>query len=144
MLMCLNTLIRVADFVYHTEMFDRLTFIFPSGDQGYFTSNIRPSKRQVSEWQTFEITNDATFDMTQSQTIPADAGNWQRGTTHDGSGASYGGGQLLARPCPGWCRFLCVRIRWHGDETGGRPWLQDIKLKESFAVILPNSQMPRP
>ena len=128
-------------YIYHTELFDRLTFTFSRpATEGYFTIEYPSAineQGQITKWQLFEIKADETDNMTKSETVswhmPT---NWQRGTTHDGSGASYGGGQYFGSTLiRDGGRLYTVRVRWYGDETGGRPWLQNVKLKESFAVI---------
>lgn len=62
--------------------------------------------------------------------------DWVRASTHDGSGASYGGGQYFGSTfVRDGGRFYVVRVRWQGDNPQDRPRLKDVKLKNSFPTV---------
>ncbi|MEZ9417173.1 hypothetical protein AB4189_23915, partial [Vibrio sp. 10N.286.49.E1] len=86
---------------------------------------------QVSQWAVLDLKKDKTLNMSKNQAVlwnpPAD---WVRATTHDGSGASYGGGQYFGSTfVRDGGRLYVVRIRWQGDNIEDRPRLKEVKLK---------------
>ncbi|KAB1458249.1 hypothetical protein [Vibrio panuliri] len=130
-----------ALYVYHSEMFDRLLLKFSQFAQGGEFSIEYPSAvdshGQVIEWSKFDIKKDKTLNMTKNQNViwhmPSD---WIRATTHDGSGATYGGGQYFGSTfVRDGGRLYVVRIRWQGDEEDTRPRLKEVKLKNTFSVV---------
>ncbi len=130
-----------ALYIYHAEPFDRLTFKFSQfaagGEFWIEYPAAVDSHGQVSQWQTLGIKKDRTLNMTKNQSViwnpPSD---WVRASTHDGSGASYGGGQYFGSTfVRDGGRFYVVRVRWQGDNPQDRPRLKDVKLKNSFPTV---------
>ena len=128
-----------ALYIYHSEPFDRLTLKFSQFATGGSFSieypNAIDQRGQVTQWQTISIKKDKTLNMTKNQAViwnlPDD---WKRATTHDGSGASYGGGQYFGSEyLRDGGRLYVVRIRWNEPEH--RPRLKEIKLKNSFPTV---------
>lgn len=65
--------------------------------------------------------------------VPTD---WVRATTHDGSGASYGGGQYFGSTyLRDGGKLYVARIRWSGNDPEHRPRLKEVKLKNSFQTV---------
>ncbi|WP_139312202.1 hypothetical protein [Vibrio ponticus] len=130
-----------ALYVYHAEQFDRLVLKFSQFAQGgsfivEYPSAV-DSRGEVTQWSRFDIKKDKTDNMTKNQNViwqmPSD---WQRATTHDGSGASYGGGQYFGSTfLRDGGRLYAVRITWQGSEQDVRPRLKEVKLKNSFPVV---------
>ncbi|WP_186171821.1 hypothetical protein [Vibrio chagasii] len=130
-----------ALYIYHAEPFDRLTFKFSQfaagGEFWIEYPAAVDSHGLVSQWQTLEIKKDRTLNMTKNQFViwnpPSD---WVRASTHDGSGASYGGGQYFGSTfVRDGGRFYVVRVRWQGDNPQDRPRLKDVTLKNSFPTV---------
>ncbi len=130
-----------ALYVYHSEPFDRLTLKFSQFATGgnfwleYPTAI--DARGQVSQWAKLDLKKDKTLNMSKNQAViwtpPSD---WVRATTHDGSGASYGGGQHFGSTFVlDGGRLYVVRIRWQGDNAEDRPRLKEVKLKNSFPVV---------
>lgn len=75
--------------------------------------------------------------MTKNQnviwSVPTD---WVRATTHDGSGASYGGGQYFGSTyVRDGGKLYVARIRWSGSDPEHRPRVKEVKLKNSFQTV---------
>ncbi|MFB9217159.1 hypothetical protein [Vibrio sinaloensis] len=133
-----------ALYVYHSEQFDRLKLSFSQFAQGGTFRIEYPAMIDtsgfVTEWKTLAIKKDRTLNMTKNQSIvwhmPRD---WKRATTHDGSGASYGGGQYFgSRLLRDGGRLFAVRIIWQPKENETmelRPRLKEVKLKNSFPEV---------
>lgn len=130
-----------ALYVYHAEQFDRLVFKFSQTAQGGSFVIEYPSQvdayGQVTQWSPFDIKKDKTLNMTKSQNViwqmPSD---WVRATTHDGSGASYGGGQYFGSTyLRDGGQLYVVRVRWDADSVATRPKIKEVKLKNSFPVV---------
>lgn len=128
-----------ALYIYHSEPFDRLTLKFSQFATGGSFSieypNAIDQRGQASQWQTISIKKDKTLNMTKNQAVIWNMpDNWKRATTHDGSGASYGGGQYFGSEyLRDGGRLYVVRIRWNEPEH--RPRLKEIKLKNSFPTV---------
>ena len=105
------------------------------------------ANNQVTAWSSLEVTKDSTKNMTQNQEVnwqvPSD---WQRTSTHDGSGRSYGGGQYFGSPfVRDGGQLYVIRVRWQGKSNDIRPRLNSIQFRDSFPRItaenLPSKSM---
>ncbi|MDR9826216.1 hypothetical protein RCJ22_11405 [Vibrio sp. FNV 38] len=130
-----------ALYIYHAEQFDLLTLNFSQFSKGGSFTIEYPSaidqRGQVSSWSVISVKKDKTEGMTRDYTatwdIPTD---WARATTHDGTGASYGGGQYFGSEfIRDGGRLYVVRIRWHSDDNELRPLLNEVKLKNVFPTV---------
>ncbi|GAL33379.1 hypothetical protein JCM19240_2075 [Vibrio maritimus] len=130
-----------ALYVYHSEPFDRLVLKFSQYAQGgefwvEYPSSVDGNGKALT-WERFNVTKDKTLNMTKNQnviwSVPTD---WVRATTHDGSGASYGGGQYFGSTyLRDGGKLYVARIRWTGVDPDHRPRLQEVKLKNSFQTV---------
>ncbi|WP_234496454.1 hypothetical protein [Vibrio maritimus] len=130
-----------ALYVYHSEPFDRLVLKFSKYAQGgefwvEYPSSVDGNGKALT-WERFTITKDKTLNMTKNQnviwSVPTD---WVRATTHDGSGASYGGGQYFGSTyLRDGGKLYVARIRWSGSDPEHRPRLKEVKLKNSFQTV---------
>ena len=130
-----------ALYVYHAEKFDRLTLKFSQfASSGQFWLEYPvdlDAHGRVTQWKRLDLKKGRTLNMRKDQTflwaVPSD---WVRVTTHDGSGASYGGGPYFGSTfLRDGGRLYVAKIRWQGDNVDDRPRLKEVKLKNSFPVV---------
>lgn len=130
-----------ALYVYHAEQFERLTFKFSqfagSGEFWIEYPTAIDSQGRVLQWQRLDVKKDKTLNMTKNQSVIWNLpDNWVRATTHDGSGASYGGGQYFGSTfLRDGGRLYVVRVRWQSENADDRPRLKEVKLKNSFPTV---------
>ncbi|CAK1863991.1 hypothetical protein F0248_10240 [Vibrio crassostreae] len=130
-----------ALYVYHAEQFERLTFNFSqfagSGELWIEYPTVIDSRGMVSRWERLDIKKDRTLNMTKNQSVIWNLPNdWVRATTHDGSGASYGGGQYFGSTfLRDGGRLYVVRVRWQSENADDRPRLKEVELKNSFPTV---------
>ncbi|MFA0483515.1 hypothetical protein [Vibrio sp. 10N.222.55.B11] len=130
-----------ALYVYHAEQFERLTFKFSqfagSGEFWIEYPTAIDSQGRVSQWERLDVKKDKTLNMTKNQSVIWNLpDNWLRATTHDGSGASYGGGQYFGSTfLRDGGRLYVVRVRWQSENADDRPRLKEVKLKNSFPTV---------
>ncbi len=130
-----------ALYVYHAEQFERLTFKFSqfagSGEFWVEYPTSVDSHGRVSQWERLDVKKDKTLNMTKNQSVIWNLpDNWVRATTHDGSGASYGGGQYFGSTfLRDGGRLYVVRVRWQSESADDRPRLKEVKLKNSFPTV---------
>ncbi|WP_333912155.1 hypothetical protein [Vibrio coralliirubri] len=130
-----------ALYVYHAEQFERLTFKFSqfagSGEFWIEYPTAIDSQGRVSQWERLDVKKDKTLSMTKNQSVIWNLPNdWVRATIHDGSGASYGGGQYFGSTfLRDGGRLYVVRVRWQSENADDRPRLKEVKLKNSFPTV---------
>ncbi len=130
-----------ALYVYHAEQFEQLTFKFSqfagSGELWIEYPTAIDSRGMVSRWERLDIKKDRTLNMTKNQSVIWNLPNdWVRATTHDGSGASYGGGQYFGSTfLRDGGRLYVVRVRWQSENADDRPRLKEVELKNSFPTV---------
>lgn len=131
-----------ALYVYSSEPYDQLEFTFSQLAQGGSISIEYPTATddfgRASQWSSVRNLKDKSRSFSQNGTLqwrmPA---NWVRATTHDGSGASYGGGQYFGNPyLRDGGQLYVVRIAWQAKlPEDVRPRLANVQLAEHFPVV---------
>ena len=125
-----------ALYVYHAEQFERLTFKFSqfagSGEFWIEYPTAIDSHGRVSQWERLDVKKDKTLNMTKNQSVIWNLpDNWLRATTHDGSGASYGGGQYFGSTfLRDGGRLYVVRVRWQSENADDRPRLKEFSNRQ--------------
>ena len=126
-------------YVYLFEPFDRLQLQLSARASGgqlvVEYPSLTDSYGRVLQWQALAA-EDNTDNLSRNGEVrwtpPAD---WQRASTHDGTGRSYGGGPYLGKTLiRDGGRFYVVRLMWRNG-TGSAPRLADLRLRDWMPYV---------